>query len=84
MAMLGLIGGPLIILAGIGVIFDLVEGGGPVQGLMTIPEALWELSVDRHLPHPEGLPAFFSGSRRAADGGILPGPMTDHREVGES
>jgi hypothetical protein len=45
MAMLGLIGGPLLLLAAIGVIFDIIEAGGPVQGLMTIPEALWELSI---------------------------------------
>ena len=45
MAMLGLIGGPLLILAGIGVIFDVIEASGPVQGIMTIPAALWELSI---------------------------------------
>ena len=25
--------------------FGVIEGGGPVQGLMTIPEAFWELSL---------------------------------------
>jgi hypothetical protein len=45
MAMLGLIGGPLIILSGIGVLFDLYDAGGPVQGIATIPEFLWELSL---------------------------------------
>ena len=49
MAMLGLVGGPLVILAGIGVLFDVIEAGGPVQGLMTIPEALWELSIGIYL-----------------------------------
>jgi hypothetical protein len=49
MAMLGLIGGPLLILAGIGVLFDVIEGSGPVQGLLTIPEALWELSIGIYL-----------------------------------
>jgi len=49
MAMLGLIGGPLIILAGILVIFDVIEGSGVVQGLMTIPEFLWELSLGIYL-----------------------------------
>ncbi len=43
MAMLGLIGGPLIILSGIGVLFDLYDAGGPVQAIATIPEFLWEL-----------------------------------------
>jgi peptidoglycan/LPS O-acetylase OafA/YrhL len=45
MAMLGLIGGVLIILSGIGVLFDLWDAGGTVQALATIPEFLWELSL---------------------------------------
>jgi hypothetical protein len=45
MAMLGLIGGPLIILSGLGVLFDLYDAGGPVQAIATIPEFLWELSL---------------------------------------
>jgi Domain of unknown function (DUF4386) len=49
LAMFGLIGGPLIIIAGILVMFDVIEGGGPVQGLMTIPEAFWELSLGIYL-----------------------------------
>jgi hypothetical protein len=49
LAMFGLIGGPLVILAGTAVIFDLIEAGGPVQGLMTIPEAFWELSIGIYL-----------------------------------
>ena len=47
--MLGLIGGPLIILSGIGVLFDLYEAGSPVQGIVTIPEFLWELSLGIYL-----------------------------------
>ncbi len=45
LAMLGLIGGPLQTLAGIGVLFDLYDAGGPVQGIATIPEIIWELSL---------------------------------------
>ena len=45
MAWLGLIGGPLIILSGIGVLFDAWDAGGTVQALATIPEFLWELSL---------------------------------------
>jgi hypothetical protein len=45
LAMLGLIGGPLIILSGIGVLFGVLDQGGAVQGLATIPEFLWELSL---------------------------------------
>src|ERR687892_581861 len=49
MAMFGLVGGPLVILAGILVMFDVIEAGGPIDGLMTIPEAFWELSLGIYL-----------------------------------
>jgi Domain of unknown function (DUF4386) len=45
MAWLGLIGGPLIILSGTLVMFGVADTGGPLQGLATIPEFLWELSL---------------------------------------
>jgi hypothetical protein len=43
MAWLGLIGGPLIILTGIGTLFDLWEPGSTVPAITVIPEFLWEL-----------------------------------------
>ena len=49
MALLGLIGGPLIILSGIGVLFDVFDAGSPWQGIATIPEFLWELSLGIYL-----------------------------------
>jgi hypothetical protein len=49
MAMLGLIGGPLVALSGIAVMFDIIERGGAVQGVATIPEFLWELSFGIYL-----------------------------------
>jgi hypothetical protein len=49
MAMLGLVGGPLVILAGILVIFDVIETGSTIDGIMTIPEGLWELSLGIYL-----------------------------------
>jgi len=45
LAILGMIGGALQSLAGIGVLFDLYDAGGPVQGIATIPEIIWELSL---------------------------------------
>jgi Domain of unknown function (DUF4386) len=45
LAIFGLIGGPLIILSGTGVLFDWWEIGSTVQGLATIPEFIWELSL---------------------------------------
>lgn len=49
MAMLGLVGGPLIILSGIGVLFDVFELGSAPQGIATIPEFIWELSLGIYL-----------------------------------
>lgn len=45
MAWLGLVGGPLIILSGIGVLFDWWDAGSTVQSIATIPEFIWELSL---------------------------------------
>jgi Domain of unknown function (DUF4386) len=45
MAMLGLIGGPLIILSGVAVMFGAAKAGGPIQGLATVVEFIWELSL---------------------------------------
>jgi hypothetical protein len=45
MAWLGLVGGPLNILSGIAVLFDVFEPGGSAQSIATIPEFLWELSL---------------------------------------
>jgi hypothetical protein len=49
LSIFGLIGGPLIIMAGILVMFDVIETGGPIDGLLTIPEAFWELSLGFYL-----------------------------------
>ena len=43
MAVLGLVGGPLIIISGTLTMFGLAKAGGSFQGLATIPEAVWEL-----------------------------------------
>ncbi len=49
MAMLGLIGGPLIIASGTAVLFDVVEPGSTGQVIATIPEFFWELSLGIYL-----------------------------------
>jgi hypothetical protein len=49
MAMLGLIGGPLIIASGTGVLFDVFESGSGPQVIATVPEFLWELSLGIYL-----------------------------------
>jgi Domain of unknown function (DUF4386) len=49
MAILGLIGGPLIIASGTAVLFDLIEPGSGPQVIATIPEFVWELSLGIYL-----------------------------------
>ena len=49
MAMLGLIGGPLIILSGTLVLFNVIEPGSAAQVIATIPEFFWELSLGIYL-----------------------------------
>jgi hypothetical protein len=49
MAMLGLIGGPLIIISGTAVLFDVIEPGSSAQVIATIPEFVWELSLGIYL-----------------------------------
>jgi Domain of unknown function (DUF4386) len=49
MAMLGLVGGPLVAASGIAVMFDVIERGATVQAVATIPEFIWELSFGIYL-----------------------------------
>jgi uncharacterized protein DUF4386 len=45
MTWLGLIGGPLVMITGVLVMFDVIEKDGAVQTIATIPEFFWELSL---------------------------------------
>jgi Domain of unknown function (DUF4386) len=49
MAMLGIVGGPVLLAAGMAVLFGVVEPGGTVQSLATIPEFVWELWLGIYL-----------------------------------
>jgi hypothetical protein len=49
MAMLGLIGGPLIILSGTLVLFNVIQPGSGAQVIATVPEFFWELSLGIYL-----------------------------------
>ena len=49
MAMLGLVGGPLLSASGIAVLFDVLQFAGVGQGIATIPEFLWELLLGIYL-----------------------------------
>ena len=49
MAMLGLIGGPLIFVASTAVLFGAFEAGDPAHFVMSIPEIAWEASLGIYL-----------------------------------
>lgn len=49
MAMLGLVGGPLICVSGIAVVLHVIEKGSTGQLIATIPEFFWELSLGIYL-----------------------------------
>jgi len=49
MAILGLIGGPLLMASGMAIMLGLTPRGGAIQGLSTITEFFWELSLGIYL-----------------------------------
>jgi hypothetical protein len=49
LAVLGLVGGPLVCASGIAVLFGGIEQGSAWQGIATIPEFIWELSLGVYL-----------------------------------
>jgi hypothetical protein len=49
LAVLGLIAGPMLVAAAIAILFDVIERGGTVQAVATIPEFIWELSFGIYL-----------------------------------
>ena len=49
MAMLGQVGGPLVIASGTAVLLDVIKPGSRAQVIATVPEFLWELSLGIYL-----------------------------------
>ena len=45
MSILGLVGGPALLVAGVAVLFGAIEAGSTAQVIATIPEFFWELSL---------------------------------------
>jgi len=45
LAVLGLIGGPLLTASGVAIMFGVFEAGSVLQAIATIPEFIWELSL---------------------------------------
>jgi hypothetical protein len=64
----GLVGGPLMVAAGIAVLFGLFDQGGAVQFIMTIPEIIWEASIGLWLTI-KGASALTTASKEARDAG---------------
>jgi hypothetical protein len=49
MAVLGLVGGPLVCLSAVAILFGIIDAGSSWQGIATIPEILWEASLGIYL-----------------------------------
>jgi hypothetical protein len=45
LSILGLVGGPLVFVAGLAVVLGYIEAGSVAQGIATIPEFFWELGL---------------------------------------
>src|SRR5215211_9391901 len=45
MAVLGIVAGPVLCAAGTAVIFGVIEQGGPLQTIASLPEFIWELAL---------------------------------------
>ena len=65
MALFGVIGGPLLAASGIAVLMGVIPQGSPVQGILTIPEIVWELFLGLWLTFKgfKSIPAFAPESR---------------------
>jgi hypothetical protein len=73
MAVLGLIGGPLIIASGVAVLFGIIEAGGGWQVIATIPEFFWELSLGIWLIVKGFNPTALASLPTTPDDGVLTG-----------
>jgi hypothetical protein len=73
LTILGFIGGSLLPLSAIAIMFDLTDRGSAVQGVATIPEFIWELSFGIYLIvrgfKPSPTLAEIDGERAARDAG---------------
>lgn len=69
MTLPGIVGGPILVAAGIAVLFGVIEAGGFVQSLATAPEFLWELLLGLVLTFRGFSPAV-SATRRTRPGRV--------------
>jgi hypothetical protein len=73
MALLGLVGGPLILASGTAVLFGVIEAGGVWQSIATIPEFFWELSLGIWLIVKGFNPSALASLSTNPDDGVLSG-----------
>jgi hypothetical protein len=73
MAMLGLVGGPLLCASGIAVLFGVFEAGSAWQIIATIPEFVWELSLGIWLIVKGFNPSALASMSTNPDDGVLTG-----------
>jgi hypothetical protein len=86
MAMLGLVGGPLLCASGIAILFGVFEAGSVWQVIATIPEFIWELSLGIWLIVKGFNPSALASMSTNPDDGVLTGvhqpavvPSNGHR-----
>jgi hypothetical protein len=73
MAVLGLVGGPLIIASGAAVVLGVIEAGGVWQTIAAIPEFLWELSLGIWLIMKGFNPSALASLSADPDDGVVTG-----------
>jgi hypothetical protein len=68
MALFGVIGGPMLAASGLAVLMGVIPQGGAVQGILTIPEIVWELFLGLWLTFKgfKAIPALAPESREQA------------------
>ena len=73
MALLGLIGGPVIIASGASVLLGIIEAGSAWQAIATIPEFFWELSIGIWLTIRGFNPSAVASLSADTDDGVMTG-----------
>ncbi len=74
-ALLGVIGGPLLATSGIAVLFGIFKAGSPMQGIATIPEFIWEAYLALWLIFKGFSPSAFAGGETADVHGMSNPPL---------
>jgi hypothetical protein len=72
LAMFGLVGGPLVCLSGVAVMFGAFDAGPGPQAIATIPEIIWEASIGLYLTF-KGFKATSAIVEESPDTGVDPG-----------